>query len=718
MNAARLSILFAAALPALLLPAPTYAQATRTGTGAVAGRVIDAETGVPLASADVRLEDAPQAARSSDADGAWRITSVPAGAHRLTVRLLGYRLAQRVVVVAADSLMRLEIALTRTALPLDDIVVTAARRDQRLADVAVTTEVLSRAELERSGAADLSAVLTEHTGVDLHGGHPNGAGIMLQGIGAERVLVLIDGQPVAGRIAGVFDISRIPVAAVERVEIVKGPQSTLYGSEAMGGVVNVITRAPGHEPWSARVSAVAGSQGRRDAAAGVTLARHGLALGTDVNWRTIHNTPGRATDEGALAERTDALVQLRWTPTPRLRVEGSALALDERQRWRSGTLYAFADNRQWNSRVGASWRAGAHALTTTIAASWFEHVSRGSVAPKPIAGDTGQRQVQQIAKAEVLYNLGLDPPGVGVRAVDLGIEVEREATESDRVTGRERMLVSAEPFAQVEVGGTNWSVLPGIRLSWNEQWGTHLTPRVATRVRLGESLTLRASAGSGFRAPDFKELYMFFQNESANYAVIGNEDLRPETSRNVSAGLEWTGRRVYARGQVFHNAFHDFIETRVITDPGAPPVFQYANVDDGWTEGLELESGIQLRAVRAEAGVSYLATENRATGQPLLGRPTYGARLTLTAAPLAGLRASISSVYTGRTAMERDDVSGVVSSWRDAYLRTDLRVVRGLPFDMDVALGVDNVFDDRPAQWASFTGRHLYTSISWRAGSP
>jgi len=87
---------------------------------------------------------------------------------------------------------------------------------------------------------------------------------MLQGLGSERVLVLLDGQPMVGRISGQIDLSRIPASMVERVEVVKGPQSSLYGSEAMGGVVNVITRRASPERWDAGVDLTAGTQGRAD----------------------------------------------------------------------------------------------------------------------------------------------------------------------------------------------------------------------------------------------------------------------------------------------------------------------------------------------------------------------------------------------------------------------------------------------------------------------
>jgi outer membrane receptor for ferrienterochelin and colicins len=693
------------------------AQGTSADTGSVVGRVIDARSGAPLAHAEVRIDDPNGRSSVSDTRGVFRISGIAAGGHRLRVRLLGFRANGREIVIRTGALTRVEIALDGAALPLDEIVVTASRRDQRLADVAVTTEVVRREDIEQSGTSDLAAVLTEHTGIELQGGHPSGAGLMLQGIGSERVLVLLDGQPVAGRISGVFDVSRIPVAVVERIEIVKGPQSTLYGSEAMGGVVNIITREPDESPFAGRLSLTAGTQDRRDATGGVSMHRGALSLGADVNWRTIQNTPGREQVEGALAERTDGLVTMRWTASDRLRVEGSVLALDERQRWRSGSLYSFADNRQWNGRLAAAWRAGAHAITGTAAASSFDHLSRGSIAAKPIAGDTGQRQVQRVVKAELLYNAGFAPTRIGLRALDLGFEIEREDTESDRVQGHARALTTAEPFAQLEFGGARWTVLPGVRLTWNEQWGTHVTPRVASRVQLAESVTLRTSAGTGFRAPDFKELYMFFQNESANYVVVGNEELRPETSRNITTSVEWAGRRGYARGQLFWNEFRDFIETRAITEPGAPPVFQYANIDDGSTRGMELETGVSWRSVRAEGGMSYLTTQNRATGQSLLGRPTHGARLTISLDRIAGTSAAVSSIYTGRTPMQRDVETGAVSAWRDPYLRTDVRLTRPIAFGLDLSFGVDNVFDRQPAQWAAFTGRHVYTALSWQASA-
>lgn len=206
---------------------------------------------------------------------------------------------------------------------------------------------------------------------------------------------------------------------------------------------------------------------------------------------------------------------------------------------------------------------------------------------------------------------------------------------------------------------------------------------------------------------------MFFQNQSAGYAVEGNADLRPESSRNLTAGIEWAADRIYLRGQLFQNDFRDFIETRPISAPGEPPVYRYANVDDGWTRGAELESGFSSGRLRGELGYSRLATRDRATDEPLLGRAAHSGRVGATVSIPLGLRVSATAVHTGRTPMQRDAASGAITGWRDAFTRADVRFAKQLPGGLQLSVGADNVFDQRPAQWAGFAGRHLYSTLTW-----
>ena len=707
-----------AALVLLLAAPPAAAQmidSTRAASGpniVASGRITDATTGAPITGAIVRAVDEPRTvAREAHTgpDGGWRLGALPAGTWTLHVQAIGYS-PRMVTLVLSDASSRVEIGLTPAVTRLDQIVVTAARREQRLADVVVTTEVLGRADIEQSGAADLAAVLIEQTGIQLQGGHPTGAGVMLQGIGSERVLVLLDGQPLVGRLSGNFDLARIPTSIIERVEIVKGPQSTLYGSEAMGGVINIVTRELPDAAWSAEARALAGTDGRLDGEARGTLARGPIAGSIDLGMRAVDRAPGVPLERGAMAERLDAAAKVRWSATELLGIEGSVLALDERQRWWNGTQYSFADNTSVSGRLGASWSRGPHRISTGVHVSHFDHLARTSQYTQPIAG-TGDRQTQRLAEAELM--LGSTVLG---QTFDLGLEAKQEHISSSdgRIAGGDRTLHSVEPFAQLEVAGDRWTIAPGARLTWNEQWGAHVSPKLALRWTAHPSLVLRLSAAGGFRAPDFKELYFDFTNDGAGYAVHGNPDLRPEESRNVSLGVEWTISTGYLRTQLYWNDLRDFIETRPLSESDEFTLYTYGNVDRGRTRGLEVESGLTAGGLRAEASWSLLDAHDMATGLPLLGRPRHSARATLGYALPLGLRASVTGLHTGRTPMQRDDV-GAVMSERESFTRVDLRFAQRLPLDLELVAGADNLLDARPRAWAGSTGRQLYLGLGWRA---
>ncbi|HEU0054016.1 MAG TPA: TonB-dependent receptor, partial [Longimicrobium sp.] len=521
----------AAAALSLACAAPLAAQ-----DGSLAGVVVEAGTGRPVAGARVSVAGAA-ALRAGD-DGRWSATALAPGAYRVRVEAVGY--APREVEARVPG-PAVRVALETAPLALGAVVATASRRPQALADAPVATELISRAEIERSGAPDLAALLRGRAGTEAQGGHPVGAGILLEGIGAERVLVLVDGEPVVGRISGVVDLSRIATAGVERVEIVKGPQSTLYGSEAMGGVIQVVTRRPEAGAWDGSAQVTAGSEGRMDADARWSGSAGALAWTAAAGRRALDQAPGVDLDAGAYSGRTDGRLRVAWTASPDLRFEASGSIVDEAQHWRSGQITQFADNREWSARAGAEWRAGAHRLAPAVYVTAFDHLARAGTGTRP--GGEGDPETQRLAEAELVYAFA-----AGAFALDAGVEGRREAITSGRVEGGERELVSGDGYAQGTWTAGRWTVVPGARLSASERWGTHWTPRMAVLFRPVPALALRASAGAGYRAPAFKELYMTFLNATPDftYAVRGNPDLQPETSRNLTVGVEWAGPTFYA----------------------------------------------------------------------------------------------------------------------------------------------------------------------------
>ncbi|HEX6925585.1 MAG TPA: TonB-dependent receptor [Longimicrobiaceae bacterium] len=696
------------ALTFLAAPAAAVAQQAN-----VSGRVVDASTGEPIAGATVRVDGAGgERLVTTDAQGDWQATGLAPGPYRASAERIGFAGEPVTFTVPGATSQPVVIRLSPSALPLDALVVTASRRLQRLADAPVTTELITRRDIEIARVSDLSTLLTQRLGIELQPGHPAGEGVMLQGLGSERVLVLLDGQPIVGRLSGTLDISRIPTSMIERVEVVKGSQSSLYGSEAMGGVVNIITRSAGSERWRLGLDATTGSQGRRDLSGTVGGTIGSVDYLLDAGRRLTEVAPGIESPQGALAERWDGLLKVGWTVSPELRLEGSGLLLDERQRWQGGQLFQFADNDQRGARIGAEWSSGIHRLAPTLHWTEFEHLSRRAAVETP-SGDGGETEIQRLYEAELLYNFGR---GDGA-ALDLGVEAKREEISSDRVVDADRVLHTVEPFAQATLPIGPVSLVPGARIAWSEEWGAHFTPRVAALLRPFPELAVRASVGQGYRAPAFKELYMEFLNVGPgfSYTVRGNPELQPETSTNVSFGLEWSPGNAYLRTQLFDTRFDDFIETVLAGDSSGVEVYTYGNVARGMTRGIEVEGAISSGGLRAEAGYSYLLAKATDTGQPLLGRPEHSGRASLESTLPLGLRAAVTGVYTGATPVQRNEDDAVME--REAFLRFDASLSGKLRGGLQLSGGVRNLFDVRPTHWPGFTGRHLYVGLGWQVAA-
>jgi outer membrane receptor for ferrienterochelin and colicins len=695
------------AIAALLGVAATAldARAQRPAPGAAHGRVVGGD-GRAIADAEVVITGAAQRRSSrSDRAGAWRIDSLDAGRHSVVIRKDGYVASRSFVdVVPGDSVV-IETRLERSLTALDAIVVTAARREQRLADVPVETELITRADIERTGATDLGTVLVERTGVEVDGGTPAGAGVQMRGFDSRRVLVLIDGQPLTGRVAGHFDLSRLPASMVERVEIVKGPQSTLYGSEALGGVVNVITRRADRAGVRGELSATGGTNGRRDLSAGIGVRHEAVAVTADASHRGVDLAPGVASERDTYARRSHGSGTVRWSASPFTTVEAAGLAIVEDQRYRSGQLYQFADNAQYGARLTSTLIRGAHRISPTLWLSRFEHLSRTSTRDVP-ASDSGASDVQQLEEMELVYT-----GEWSAVTLDAGLEARRERIHAERVRAPTNTLSSIEPFAQATLRRGVLSLVPGVRVTRSDRWGTFTAPRLAVLVRPSSAWAVRASVGRGYRAPDFKELYLDFVNTAAGYAVRGNPDLRPESSTSYSLGTEWIGGRAFARATAFSNAYRSFIETG---EQDVSGTFTYANLARGHTRGAEGDVGMGLGDGRVELGYTYVRSRDARTATPLLGTPRHAARGSLSIPLVGGVRATASARYTGTTPVQRG-IDGGISRERGAWTRVDLRLARPLREQVTLMLAADNVFDrELGAEWPGFTGRQLFVGVTWR----
>jgi outer membrane receptor for ferrienterochelin and colicins len=557
---------------------------------------------------------------------------------------------------------------------VDAIVVTGARSERRLADTPVATEVITRRELEESGAESAADVLEHYDGVQIDRSFA-GASVSLQGLDSEYVLVLVDGERVIGRVNGVVDLGRLRVEHIERIEIVRGPSSALYGSDAIGGVINVITRRAGDEEVELEATAQYGTLNQVEASA-----LGAVRLG---DWSARLSAGYHRRDAFDLDERDPSTDSSRFDE---VHVAGSGGYEDDAFELELRAEYFYRDQAGIDSTTaGAVFDRTSRTETLTVAAApqieidaetklsfdvhyalfrdQFLSDQRGSNAL-----DQLQETVEHLVQASTLFEALV----AETHLFSIGADAMYESLASERLTGgagdrfrgalyvEDEWTMLDEPLA---------SIVPGVRVDADSQFGWSVTPKVALRVDPIEEVALRMSYGVGYRAPGFRELLLFFENPSAGYLVEGNPALRPETSIGVNAGVEVRPIRWLRAGvNFFRNDIDDLIDTTLAVDAtgGEPDRYTYTNVATAHTQGIEATLAIRLlRSLR-------VGLEATARGSIAGERPFYGDD-------------------DGDGELERIDA--------DPYATLDLRVAKHFGEHLTLFVEGENLFDAGHAEF-------------------
>jgi outer membrane cobalamin receptor len=619
-------------LAALLLASPSAAQ--------VAGRVVDAETGLPVVGAAVQ---AGPSGAATDAEGRFRLDLAP-GVYVLRVRALGYAPLADSLRLGAD----VQIALRPVALRADEVVVTAARRAQRAADVPVSIAVLRRDEIESTAPLTLADALRHVPGVQVAGGQVGvrGSSGFSYNTGS-RVLFLLDGVPLLTPESDGAPLDLIPAAAVERIEVTRGPGSALYGGSALGGVVQVVTRRPSR-PLELHASVQAGAhlparhrqwreawRGGDDARpyAEATLSASGMR-GPTSWWLSAAAQVDSGYVERGRAERYRLFGRIAHR-TGRTTLGLTLLA-------RRSTSDAFL---YWNSladplSVGrlefGSVRARGASRNTTDAATLIPQMvyagrrltlttnARVTVLglrplgeddrPRTLlSGTTGIRygaSVQVLAQADrTLWTAGLSGDANAVRSSVFDSPSAFAAQpEAGAFVQAERTLGRA--FVTAGLRGDLYVVDEGTT-------ARQLSPSLSARLPLTDAVQVRASAGSGFRVPSIAERLV---DDTSFLPLASNLDLRPETSRGLDVGVRAERGTLSAELTAFATRYDGLIEAVFVSSLRA---FQFRNVASARALGTEAQLAYQSAPFEAQIAYQFVHTRDDQTGRPLPFRPAH-----------------------------------------------------------------------------------------------
>lgn len=682
------------------------------------GTVFDRSSGaaVPMAQVLWKAEgpDAPAVGRvEADVGGQFRVEGGWTGPGWLEVRALGHRTLT--LSRAEAEALGWRLGLEPDPLELESVVVTAMGRTQRRSEVSVPIATISTEEILVSGAASADELLAEMPGLQTSASAPVGSNIQIRGIGDSRVLVLIDGQPAAGALLENRDLSRISLSGVDRVEVVKGPLSSLYGSDALGGVINVITREP-PSGFQADGSVLSGGGGRYEA--------HGTASGggdlryrVTGSWRQQDRVPGLDDAADAFARVWDLRSTLRWTGSDRLRVRGDFSFLRERQRWPVGGGFSgFNDNRGLTGWTEATLAATGGEWTARLFGQDYEHLYRSARGSAPIAGADDELQKERLWKAGLGYSTA-----VGAHRLDVGAEGAWRSIESpDKILEDRAADEQLDLFAQ-----DAWTVGPatvsaGARATLNDRWGTAVSPTLGVTALATNSLRLRAVVGRGFRAPSFKELAWDFANIGAGYTVQGFADLEPESSWNVTAGVDWAPSSVTSLGvEAYTNRIENLIETAFVgNNPSGLLVYSPRNVAEARTRGFEVTGSARMGGVRVQGEYVLLDARSLADGLPLDRRARHSGRLRVgdTLPVLDGLLLNLTGHLTGDAPLVGIDDQGraAVVGTQERFVSLDAQATLQLPQGVRLVFGVDNVLDARPEGWQAVVERRFRIGLEAR----
>lgn len=648
------------------------------------------------------------AQRLAVADATGRIVLVPPDQpDTLLISALGYTAARRPL--AAGATGELSVLLSPEAAVLPEIVTTVAGRERNIAEVTASIVSIPQREIAAQAATAVDQVVAELPGVQQGGGFPVGSTLYIRGLGASRVLLLVDGQPVGGPMLENRDLSRTSTLAVERIEVTKGPGSLEHGSDAIGGVINVITTPPAG-PLRVSVEGRAGTGGRREG--GIALVRGGgLGLRLAAGWRQTDRVAG-LDSAGTAFERV-------WDvrATARTAIAGAGLRIDgsydrTRQRWPiSGGFNAFVDTWGASALAEATLHPAGGTLRVGTAGQHFSYRYRQARGSQPIASDSSPEQSEQSLRGILAWTRP-----VAAHLFDAGMEVALRRVEAPgRISNDAASDQSVDAFAQDGWQLGRWYLTGGARLSSNSRWGGALTPSFGAVWEITPGLRWRASVARGFRGPSFKELAWTFSNPAAGYVIQGNADLRPERSWSYSTGTVWAAGGWRLAADLYRNSLRDLID---FANGGSTPagllILEPRNVDRARTEGLELEVRRAIGSWILAAGYDYLRARDLGANLPLDRRAAHTGRLRVTRLLgfMPGGTFDVTARYTG-TAPIVGTAGGQtrVIGEREAFFSTDLQMAGTLTGGVGINLGVDNLFDARPADWPGQVQRRIYLGV-------
>lgn len=656
---------------------------------------------------------------------------------------------------------------------LNEVVITATRTERVLSSLPLPTSIITSETISKSGVTRLNEILFEQTGLLAIPDFGGVEGIQVQGLDAAYTLILIDGVPLVGRSAGTLDLSRISVGNVDRIEIVKGASSSLYGSEALAGVINIITKKPKKDVLSGNVSYRYASFETNDANAnfiwkkkklsGSVFANFFATNGYDLNESTsektvepFHNLTFQPKLYYNFSEDLKLIIGTRFYNQKQ---DYKATISDEKYEGKS-TINEWNSQlkltQKWNNKVDSEYEV----YTTNYKTDEFLKDTNNQIFEDAFYN-------QWLFRPEIRTTLSLNKSKL-TGGIGFNKEILDRTYFSSNVSFNSQYVFLQYDFNLNE----KWNILTGFRYDNHNQYQSQLSPKVAVNYKVSSHLSLKSSIGYGFKAPDFRQLYFDFTNSAVGYAVFGynvaeerlneldnqgqilfrtngidfNSALKPESSININLGSYYEKGSFKWETNVFYNTISNLIDTRVIAQKtNGQNVFSYFNIDEIFTYGVENNFHYNIsNNLKFSLGYQYLIAKDKSVIKAIENDEVFArdqntlASFQLKKNDYFGLlnrskhTANFKVLYTFSTIKTAINLRvfyrskyGIVDSNNNQildkyddfvadYFLTNLSITKEILDKISFQIGANNLFDfTNPNEISNLSGRQLFARLQF-----
>lgn len=595
------------------------------------------------------------------------------------------------------------MAMAQNSDPVETLVVTATGSERSTLLAPASLSVISRQQLEKIGDQNILSALRTSAGISLVGRGVGGRKVIqLRGLESKHSLLLIDGKRISATDDVVghsdFQYEWLPLDSIERIEVIRGPMSSLYGSEALGGVINIITRNSQNLPQRSiqaggTLTTEDDGDGQRYINAQFNQALNDkLMLKANLGYRNLDDVKDKDEPRLSILEsRKASSVQLvtDWQISENHKLQLSLLRSDEERgrhtnrrggppyyrTWYDLTRQQYALN--WQANLG-NWSGHMNLYRADI--DVINHNDAPSVSPY-----TPQYLTDNILESRFFRDFGHN-------RLTLGGEWREEELKHSAFNGGGDKATHKSLLGQYEMDLTQDLYLTaGSRWDHHQYFGSEFSPRLYLVWELAPGLALKGGFGHGFKAPTLKQISPEYRFDGP-HSFIGNPDLEPETSDSWELGLRYEATSVQIGASAYRNQVDGMISTLCIDHCGQRfgQLFQYVNIDETRTKGLELEASYQITSVVSLSG-SYTFTrgENLTTSQALPNRPKHQGSIGLDVTWIADtLSSSLDWQYVGE--QQQAATTGTLTLPNYALLNARLNYLLG---NQRISLSLNNLTD-------------------------